>query len=456
MRFLIPRSDQLLTVIKYLGRRLASTDPRSKSSFIRDKTHVNVCCLGHTGHGKTTLSSAITLVQSKLKRSVYKPIDQIDKSPDEKARGQSIVPCKIEFTSASKHYVLTDLPGAKDLIKNTIFGACGSDVAIIVVNCQEGPSEQTRKHLAIARHHGVEHFVGFINQFGEADMENVELCELATREMLVEEGLDGDAIHFIHGSAVKALKEDTNELESIEKLITILDTLPSPDRNLDCSGLLYIDKIYSPPGRGTGVTGTVKQGKLTKGQIIDCLGFDRHIKTKINYIECFNKVLDETIEGDSVEIVLQGVKRDDITRGMAVCPSGEFSQCNNLEVLWQFFNSSHRSDALRGKFVTTNMLNFHFETGDVVGQIILSPGKDYITSGQSDLSQVKLSRSCVLSEGQSLLLRDGNEIVGLGKINRLLDNINKEEQKKILKGRNRIEREQFKSLLDKIESENEH
>lgn len=230
--------------------------------------------------------------------------------------GQSIIPCKLEFTTKSKHVVLSDLPGSQDYIKNTIFGASGSDIGIVVINCNEGPTEQTRNHLIIARQQGVKQLIGFINQFDEqTDHESLEICELATREMITEEGFNSNSVKFISGSTIAALNNQPNGIESIESLVSTLESLANPERNLNCPGLFYIDKIYSPQGRGTGVTGTINQGKLAKGQIVDCIGFNRHIKTKINYIECFNKVLEEAVDGDSVEIVLQGVKRDDIIRG---------------------------------------------------------------------------------------------------------------------------------------------
>jgi elongation factor Tu len=306
-----------------------------KAKFERKKPHANVGTIGHVDHGKTTLTAAITKVQAQKKLAEFVAFDQIDKAPEEKARGITIATAHVEYESEKRHYAHVDCPGHADYVKNMITGAAQMDGAILVVSAADGPMPQTREHILLARQVGVPFIVVFLNKVDMVDdPELLDLVELEVRELLSKYEFPGDQIPIIRGSALKALEGEKSELgeESIGKLMAALDSyIPQPQRDVDKPFLMPVEDVFSISGRGTVATGRIERGKVKVGEEVEIVGMKDTTKTVVTGVEMFRKILDEGQAGDNVGCLLRGVKREDIERGQVLAKPGAITPHTKFE-----------------------------------------------------------------------------------------------------------------------------
>lgn len=326
------------TVLKQSLRLFAAgpvpPQPGGKRTYSRDKPHCNVGTIGHVDHGKTTLTAAITKILAEKKLAKVKSYDDIDNAPEERKRGITINSAHVEYSTAARHYGHTDCPGHADYIKNMITGAHQMDGAILVVAATDGPMPQTREHLILAKQIGIEHIVVYLNKVDAADQEMSELAEMELRELMNEVGFKGDDVPVIAGSALCALEGKNDEIgkQSVLKLLDAVDKhIPEPKRELDKPFLLPVETVYSIAGRGTVVTGRLERGILKKGSEVEIIGYEKHHKSIATGVEMFHKTLEEARAGDSIGVLLRGLKRDDIRRGMVVAKPGSVTASDHYE-----------------------------------------------------------------------------------------------------------------------------
>ena len=397
----------------------------AKKKFERKKPHVNVGTIGHIDHGKTTLTAAITKHLSKKGFAEYIPFDQIDKAPEEKARGITIATAHVEYETEKRHYAHIDCPGHADYIKNMITGAAQMDGAILVVAADDGPMPQTREHVLLARQVGVPAMVVFLNKCDLVDdPELIELVELEVRELLSKYGYPGDEVPVIKGSALKALESDDPDSEEAKPIFELLNALdeyiPEPVREVDKPFLMPIEDVFSISGRGTVVTGRVERGRLRVGEEVEIVGFrEDTIKTVATSIEMFRKVLDEALPGDNIGILLRGVKKDEVERGQVVAQPGSIKP--HTKFLAEVYILTKEEGGRHTPFFNGYRPQFYFRTTDVTGVVTLPEGVEMVMPGDNVTLEVSLITPVALEEGLRFAIREGGKTVGAGVITKILE-----------------------------------
>ncbi|XP_062993900.1 elongation factor Tu, mitochondrial [Elgaria multicarinata webbii] len=394
----------------------------AKKVYLRDKPHVNVGTIGHVDHGKTTLTAAITKILAEAGSAQFKKYEEIDNAPEEKARGITINASHVEYTTANRHYAHTDCPGHADYVKNMITGTAPLDGCILVVAATDGQMPQTREHLLLAKQIGVKHVVVYINKADAVDdPEMVELVELEIRELLTEFGYNGETTPVVVGSALCALEHRNPELglNSIMKLLDAVDTyIPLPQRELDKPFLLPIEHVYSIPGRGTVVTGTLERGIIKKGDDCEFLGHSRNTRSVVTGVEMFHKQLDRAEAGDNLGALVRGLKREDIRRGMVMCKPGSIQPHQKVEA--QIYVLS-KEEGGRHKPFLSNFTPVMFSlTWDMACRVELPSGKELVMPGEDTSLVLILRQPMVLEQGQRFTLRDGHKTIGTGVVTKTL------------------------------------
>ncbi len=394
----------------------------AKQKFERKKPHVNIGTIGHIDHGKTTLTSAITKVLAKrVPGNSFVPFEQIDKAPEEKARGITIAIAHVEYETERRHYAHVDCPGHVDYIKNMITGAAQMDGAILVVAANDGPMPQTREHVLLARQVGVPYIVVFLNKVDMVDdPELLDLVELEVRELLTSYEFPGEEVPVVRGSALKALEEDPEAEEAILKLMEAVDTfIPEPIREVDKPFLMPIEDVFSITGRGTVVTGRVERGRIRPGEEVEIVGLGQKKKTVATSIEMFRKVLDEGVAGDNIGILLRGVDKDEVERGMVVAAPGSITPHTRFTA--QVYVLSKEEGGRHTPFFPGYRPQFYFRTTDVTGTIRLPEGVEMVMPGDNTEMSVELISPIAMEEGLRFAIREGGRTVGAGRVVKLLE-----------------------------------
>ena len=398
----------------------------AKQKFERRKPHLNVGTIGHIDHGKTTLTSAMTRVLSTKGWAEWIPFDNIDKAPEEKARGITIQLAHVEYETEKRHYAHIDCPGHADYIKNMITGAAQMDGAILVVAATDGPMPQTREHVLLARQVNVPAIVVFMNKVDMVDdPELLDLVELEIRELLSKYGFPGDDVPIIRGSALKALecgcgKEDCEWCGKIWELIKAMDEyIPEPVREVDKPFLMPIEDIFSISGRGTVVTGKVERGTLKPGEEVEIVGLRPTIKTVATSIEMFRKILDEALPGDNVGVLLRGVGKDDVERGQVLAKPGSIKPHTKFKA--EVYVLKKEEGGRHTPFFNGYRPQFYFRTTDVTGVVKLPEGVEMVMPGDNVELEVELIKPVALEEGLRFAIREGGRTVGAGVVTKIIE-----------------------------------
>jgi elongation factor Tu len=393
----------------------------AKAKFERTKPHCNVGTIGHIDHGKTTLTAAITKVLATKGMADFVAFDQIDKAPEEKARGITIATAHVEYQTAKRHYAHVDCPGHADYIKNMITGAAQMDGAILVVAASDGPMPQTREHILLARQVGVPAIVVFMNKVDMVDdAELLDLVELEMRELLSKYGFAGDDIPIIRGSALKALEGDTGELgsQAIMKLMDAVDShIPQPKREVDKPFLMPVEDVFSISGRGTVATGRVERGKVKVGEEIEIVGMKDTQKTTVTGVEMFRKILDEGQAGDNVGCLLRGTKREDIERGQVLAKPGSITPHTKFDA--EAYVLTKEEGGRHTPFFNGYRPQFYFRTTDVTGVATLPAGTEMVMPGDNVKLAIELIMPIAMEEGLRFAIREGGRTVGAGVVTKI-------------------------------------
>jgi elongation factor Tu len=398
----------------------------AKQKFERKKPHLNVGTIGHIDHGKTTLTSAITRVLSTKGWANWVPFDQIDKAPEEKARGITIQLAHVEYESEKRHYAHIDCPGHADYIKNMITGAAQMDGAILVVAATDGPMPQTREHVLLARQVNVPAIVVFMNKVDMVDdAELLDLVELEVRELLSKYGFPGDEVPVVRGSALKALecgcgKEECQWCGAIWELIKAMDDyIPEPVREVDKPFLMPIEDVFSISGRGTVVTGKVERGVLRPGEEVEIVGLRPTIKTVATSVEMFRKILDEALPGDNIGVLLRGVGKDDVERGQVLAKPGSIKPHTKFKA--EVYVLKKEEGGRHTPFFNGYRPQFYFRTTDVTGVVKLPEGVEMVMPGDNVELEVELIKPVALEEGLRFAIREGGRTVGAGVVTKIIE-----------------------------------
>ena len=394
----------------------------AKEKFERTKPHVNIGTIGHVDHGKTTLTAAIATVLSKKGLSKAMAYDQIDKAPEEKARGITISTSHIEYETANRHYAHVDCPGHADYVKNMITGAAQMDGAILVVSAADGPMPQTREHILLARQVGVPSIVVFMNKCDMVDdAELLELVEMEIRELLSKYEFPGDDTPIVKGSATEALAGKAGQYgeDSVLALMEAVDSyIPTPARPKDKPFLMPVEDVFSISGRGTVVTGRVEQGIVKVGEEIEIVGITPTQKTIVTGVEMFRKLLDSGEAGDNIGALLRGTKREDVQRGQVLCKPGSITPHTEFEA--EAYILSKDEGGRHTPFFTNYRPQFYFRTTDVTGECTLPAGTEMVMPGDNVKMNVKLIAPIAMSEGLRFAIREGGRTVGAGVVAKIL------------------------------------
>jgi len=388
----------------------------AKEKFERTKPHVNVGTIGHVDHGKTTLTAAITTILSKKFGGAAKKYDEIDNSPEEKARGITINTSHVEYETAKRHYAHVDCPGHADYVKNMITGAAQMDGAILVVSSADGPMPQTREHILLARQVGVPYIIVYMNKADMVDdAELLELVEMEIRELLSKYDFPGDDTPIIVGSALKALEGDQSDIgePSIIKLAEALDSyIPEPERAIDKPFLMPAEDVFSISGRGTVVTGRVERGIIKVGEEIEIVGISPTVKTTCTGVEMFRKLLDQGQAGDNVGVLLRGTKREEVQRGQVLAKPGSIKPHTKFSA--EIYVLSKDEGGRHTPFFNGYRPQFYFRTTDVTGSIELPAGTEMVMPGDNVSIKVSLIQPIAMDEGLRFAIREGGRTVGAG------------------------------------------
>ena len=388
----------------------------AKEKFQRTKPHVNVGTIGHVDHGKTTLTAAITTILAKQFGGSAKKYDEIDSSPEEKARGITINTAHVEYETAKRHYAHVDCPGHADYIKNMITGAAQMDGAILVVSSADGPMPQTREHILLARQVGVPYIIVYMNKADMVDdAELLELVEMEIRELLSKYDFPGDDTPIIIGSALKALEGDQSDIgePSIMKLADALDNyIPEPERAIDRPFLMPVEDVFSISGRGTVVTGRVERGVVKVGEEIEIVGIVPTVKTTCTGVEMFRKLLDQGQAGDNVGVLLRGTKREEVQRGQVLAKPGSIKPHTKFSA--EIYVLSKDEGGRHTPFFNGYRPQFYFRTTDVTGSIELPAGTEMVMPGDNVSIKVSLIQPIAMDEGLRFAIREGGRTVGAG------------------------------------------
>jgi elongation factor Tu len=396
----------------------------AKKKFERTKPHVNVGTIGHIDHGKTTLTAAITKHLEKKGWASYVPFDQIDKAPEEKARGITIATAHVEYETANRHYAHVDCPGHADYIKNMITGAAQMDGAILVVGADDGPMPQTREHILLARQVGVPSIVVFLNKCDMVDdAELIELVELELRELLTKYEFPGDEIPIVRGSALKALESDdpnSAEAKCIFELMDAIDSyIPQPVRDTEKPFLMPIEDVFSISGRGTVVTGRVERGVVKVGQDVEIVGIKDTMKTVCTGVEMFRKILDQGQAGDNIGVLLRGTKREEVERGQVVAAPGSITPHTKFKA--EAYVLTKEEGGRHTPFFGGYRPQFYFRTTDVTGVVTLPEGVEMVMPGDNVSMEVHLITPIAMEKELRFAIREGGRTVGAGVISDIIE-----------------------------------
>ena len=396
----------------------------AKQKFERTKPHLNIGTIGHVDHGKTTLTSAITRVLSQKGFAEFTAYDEIDKAPEEKARGLTIQLYHGEYETENRHYAHIDCPGHADYIKNMITGAAQMDGAILVVSAPDGTQPQTREHILLARQVNVPAIVVFMNKTDQVDdPEILEIVELEIRELLTKYEFPGDDIPIVKGSALKCLEcssPDCDECKSILELMTEVDKhIPEPKRDIDKPFLMSVEDVFTITGRGTVATGRVERGKLLPGANVEIVGFKPTRKTVATSLEMFRKILDETVAGDNVGILLRGVEKDQVERGMVIAKPGTITP--HTKFTTQIYVLTKEEGGRHTPFFKGYSPQFYFRTMDVTGHVVLPQGVEMVMPGDNVELDASLIYPVAMEEGMRFAIREGGRTVGAGVVTKVLE-----------------------------------
>ena len=388
----------------------------SKEKFDRSKPHCNIGTIGHVDHGKTSLTAAITKILAESGGAEFSAYDQIDKAPEERARGITISTAHVEYETANRHYAHVDCPGHADYVKNMITGAAQMDGAILVVSAADGPMPQTREHILLARQVGVPALCVFMNKVDQVDDEELlELVEMEIRELLSSYDFPGDDIPIVRGSALAAL-EDSNEVigrDAIKALMEAVDGyIPQPERPKDQPFLMPIEDVFSISGRGTVVTGRIERGIVNVGEEIEIVGLKDTVKTTCTGVEMFRKLLDQGEAGDNVGVLLRGTKREDVERGQVLCKPGSIAP--HTEFKCEAYVLTKDEGGRHTPFFSNYRPQFYFRTTDVTGSVELPEGTEMVMPGDNIAMTVTLIAPIAMDEGLRFAIREGGRTVGAG------------------------------------------
>ncbi len=396
----------------------------SKKKFERTKPHVNVGTIGHIDHGKTTLTAAITKHLEKKGKADYVPFDEIDKAPEEKARGITIATAHVEYETDNRHYAHVDCPGHADYIKNMITGAAQMDGAILVVGADDGPMPQTREHILLARQVGVPSIVVYLNKCDMVDDEElIELVELELRELLTKYEFPGDDTPIIRGSALKALESDDVDSEEVKSIFELLDAvdafIPEPVRDTDKPFLMPIEDVFSISGRGTVVTGRVERGIIKVGDDVEVVGIRATMKTVCTGVEMFRKVLDQGQAGDNIGVLLRGTKREDVERGQVVAAPGSITPHTTFRA--EAYILTKEEGGRHTPFFNGYRPQFYFRTTDVTGVVTLPEGVEMVMPGDNVTMDINLITPIAMEKELRFAIREGGRTVGAGVISEIIE-----------------------------------
>ena len=393
----------------------------AKESFKRDKPHLNVGTIGHVDHGKTTLTAAITDVLSKKGLAEKKNYDDIDGAPEEKERGITINTAHVEYATVARHYAHVDCPGHADYVKNMITGAAQMDGAILVVAATDGPMPQTKEHILLARQVGVPQIVVFMNKVDLVDdPELLELVEMEIRELLTSYGFDGDNTPIIQGSATGALAGDEKWVAKIDELMDAVDSyIPLPPRLVDLPFLMSVEDVFSITGRGTVATGRIERGRIKVGEAIEIVGLqEKPLASVVTGVEMFKKLLDEGEAGDNAGLLLRGIEKTQIRRGMVLCKPGSITP--HTEFKGEVYVLSKEEGGRHTPFFNKYRPQFYFRTTDVTGEVTLNAGTEMVMPGDNTSLNVVLIQPIAMEKGLKFAIREGGRTVGAGQVTEIV------------------------------------
>jgi elongation factor Tu len=402
----------------------------AKEKFDRSKPHVNVGTIGHVDHGKTTLTAAITMVLAKKGLSAIRTFDSIDNAPEEKARGITIATAHVEYSTVKRHYAHVDCPGHADYVKNMITGAAQMDGAIVVVAGTDGPMPQTREHIILARQVGVPRIIVFLNKVDAVDdPELLDLVEMEMRDLLKANEFPGDEIPIIRGSALKAMeaalrpdvKADDPAFKCIMDLMDAIDSyIPLPQRDIDKPFLMPVEDVFSITGRGTVGTGRVDRGRAKVGDEVEVIGLGQHKKTVITGAEMFRKELEEVVAGDNAGLLLRGIEKDDLERGMVIAKPGSITPHKKFNA--QVYVLKKEEGGRHTPFLNGYRPQFYFRTTDVTGVVTLPQGVEMVMPGDNvDNMQIELISTIAMEEKLRFAIREGGRTVGSGVVTKIIE-----------------------------------
>jgi elongation factor Tu len=395
----------------------------AKAKFERTKPHCNVGTIGHVDHGKTSLTAAITKVLAETGGATYTAYDQIDKAPEERARGITISTAHVEYETKARHYAHVDCPGHADYVKNMITGAAQMDGAILVVSAADGPMPQTREHILLARQVGVPALVVFMNKCDMVDdPELLDLVELEVRELLSSYQFPGDKIPVVRGSALCALEDKNPELgkQAILKLMQAVDeNIPQPDRPKDRPFLMPVEDVFSISGRGTVVTGRIERGIVKVGEVVEIIGLKPTVKTVVTGVEMFRKLLDQGEAGDNIGALLRGTKREEVERGQVLAKPGSITPHTKFKA--EAYVLTKEEGGRHTPFFSNYRPQFYFRTTDVTGTIVLPQGTEMVMPGDNVSMEVHLIAPIAMDEGLRFAIREGGRTVGAGVVASIIE-----------------------------------
>src|SRR5216684_3425435 len=392
----------------------------AKEKFQRKKPHCNVGTIGHVDHGKTSLTAAITKILAEKGQAHYTAYDQIDKAPEEKARGITISTAHVEYETDKRHYAHVDCPGHADYVKNMITGAAQMDGAILVVSAADGPMPQTREHILLARQVGVPAIVVYLNKVDLVDdPELLDLVEMEIRDLLTKYQFPGDKTPIIRGSATDAMAGKPEAEKSIQDLLTAIDTfIPLPTREIDKPFLMCIEDVFNIEGRGTVVTGRVERGELLRMSEVEIVGLKETRKTVATDIEMFRKLLDKASAGDNVGVLLRGTKKDEVERGMVLAKPGTIKP--HMKFKAEVYVLSKEEGGRHTPFFTNYRPQFYFRTTDVTGTVALPAGVEMVMPGDNVSVAIALIAPVAMEKGQRFAIREGGRTIGAGRISEIV------------------------------------
>ena len=389
----------------------------AKENFDRSKPHVNIGTIGHVDHGKTTLTAAITTVLAAAGLSEKRDFASIDNAPEEKERGITINTAHVEYSTANRHYAHVDCPGHADYVKNMVTGAAQMDGAILVVAATDGPMPQTREHILLGRQVGVPRIVVFMNKVDMVDDEELlDLVEMEIRELLSFYEYDGDNTPIIRGSALGGLNGDAKWVEKIMELMSAVDTwIPIPPREVEKPFLMSVEDVFTITGRGTVATGRIERGVINSGEEVDIIGFNEaKLKSTVTGVEMFRKILDRGEAGDNVGLLLRGIEKSDIRRGMVICKPGSIQPHTKFKA--EIYVLKKEEGGRHTPFHNKYRPQFYFRTTDVTGEINLEAGREMVLPGDNVSIEVNLIAPIAMDKGLRFAIREGGRTVGAGQV----------------------------------------